>query len=584
MLLVSHLASRFVSVREKLERVGKRWKENLIDESLFQVLNFTAPCGEDCPFELMQPKSCYQDKTNRLIHLNLRAKVIDRDKHVATVDAFTFFNRTTSDLCSYNYMGPKSVVIDDHDDCIIPLEGIADASPNNVVLRPTNKKCDASGMTAQKYWRRTECFKYTLEETYDLVQVKTTGAENFIYCYLFNITVYGYEQPCPRYVIKLPSSTSFLIGNLRYKADDKRIETELTLQPEWAHRINFQLMPHLHEFDPTETLNEIKEDLGKIKDVEPLKPSVMNNLGTYWEAIFFPFVGCVLSILCCIWYFRRTRRVQPSLYDQKDSVEEVIELQDTPVPKKPTAKMSKLALITCILLCGPAHAERCQDEIFVIKFKYSDPCYSRINAIAEEDKQWCSEHFDNVFIRPLRQICQGVPYTAASDLMFLRNISPTNSSKRIRRATTGKYALAQMVARFETLERLTVKMVRQWKERKITADLLEIFGLNLTMDACSFKELKPQLCSLDIICSEIILLMKPSRLADDVSAYLAQLNITLLFMAIIVLGFFLLFVRYLKYKYRRYRQLNDRINTPYFRPPPCQMDLMAPPQYEAPSP
>jgi hypothetical protein len=264
---VSTLASRLLMVKDKLSYIGKNWKKGVVDEKMFDVFNFTLPCGTNCTLDSAEPRFCHLDEKKNLISIVFDVKGINPNLLIMNVDPFTFYHRKNNGtfICSVQYFGPKSVIYDVQTDCVVPLP------PNqeplyNFVFSPSDETCKtlSSENVTLKYWKNTGCENKQSIAVEDILQLKPMGDQNYIYCDSFYIYVYDRLIACPSFVFSLPATTKFRVGHIAYEANLLQVESNIKFAPSLTQRINFQIMPSLHTFDFDKLSKEVKEDIKSI--------------------------------------------------------------------------------------------------------------------------------------------------------------------------------------------------------------------------------------------------------------------------------------------------------------------------------
>ncbi len=164
--------------------------------------------------------------------------------HVLAADTSTtiFVNGSSKQLCYNEYIGPNLVNYDEQLDCIVSTKNSNVDFANGVILKPDEIYCNRKQMTPNdKYWQNTRCdsLNNILED--DVISVKHSNNENFIYFHTFKIKLYDKMNAidCPDFVFPLTANLSFQIGKLKYKAEQIKIQNEMTFSPELSQRIHF---------------------------------------------------------------------------------------------------------------------------------------------------------------------------------------------------------------------------------------------------------------------------------------------------------------------------------------------------------
>ncbi len=132
------------------------------------------------------------------------------------VDPFILIsvNKSSNTACSREYAELNFVVYDESLDRIVPTKGSNLDFANDLILKPDEIYCNKRQVVASdKYWIQKQCESLDKVLEDDVVQVKSAGDSNFVYCNTFNIKLYE-KVPlfvCADYVFSVPSNRSFRI-------------------------------------------------------------------------------------------------------------------------------------------------------------------------------------------------------------------------------------------------------------------------------------------------------------------------------------------------------------------------------------
>lgn len=417
LILFSHLTGKLSITKTELHYIGRMWRQWKVHEALFRLFNITSPCVGECPLELMTPIHCIQDRGARTLHMKIRAPTVNGRMHIVDAEPFTFFKRIGNrSLCSYKYTGPNTILFSEETGCATPMEGIAEASPNNVFLHGIQGECSNFNGSAFHYWRPEPCTPKGVLKELDIVQVKQDGARNLIYCNLFNITVHNFTQPCPDYVFTLPATVSFKIGSLQYRASANHLAKEYNMRPEWSHRINFQLMPRLHDLNPDRDLRDVHEEVEKI-NIELPEIHFLKHPTTYTSCLIILILLIALGALFYNLKYKRTNVIPPVRYlkapDESDADETETKQQVADQPQGASVSVKGKAkripaLLTILMLLSIAVETECFCAgRLMLKIQYSAPCKSLNGSEMERCKSLNSQ-----FINPLKHLCDVKYYSA----------------------------------------------------------------------------------------------------------------------------------------------------------------------------
>lgn len=274
------------------------------------------------------------------MRFNLR--VTQPKVHVLAADAFTtvYVNHSSNQLCYKEYFGPKLVIYDEQLDCIVPIKSSTFDFANDVILKPDETYCNRKQVAPNdKFWQTCRCdpMDHILED--DVVIVKHSNDENFIYCNTFKIKLYNKVEAidCPDFVFPLSANLSFQIGRLKYKSEPIRIQNDMTFSPDLSHRINFQLMPrNKRNLDLSADMKALEELTEEIKTDSP-KYVFGNYVVSGTVIVILVAVGVVLLALYWFWTKRRVPKQEETGVGTQATDEEAIELSPKEVKSKSTA-------------------------------------------------------------------------------------------------------------------------------------------------------------------------------------------------------------------------------------------------------
>ncbi|RWS03246.1 retrovirus-related Pol polyprotein from transposon 297-like protein [Dinothrombium tinctorium] len=313
--IVSHLTANFIMTKSVMIEATRKWKNKQFDSHLLDLFNITMPCGEECPLELFEPKSCILNENKRLVTITFDAKIVEPTAHVLRADPFTlvgFENETN--FCRIEYKGPKEVVYDEALDCITLLKTNMYDTDSDLILKPSKSSCREKihPDLLPKYWAQPTCEELSSIKQENFIQVKASHGNNFIYCPTHNISVFGSIHECPNFVFELTSNTSFSISKFTYNATQMKIHSNVKFVPEWSMRVNMQLMPRIHELNIQRAIRKSKDFIDSIETLTPIeKPA----LKFQHETIAFILFGVILFlgfaiIILIVW--RRGNRITRS--------------------------------------------------------------------------------------------------------------------------------------------------------------------------------------------------------------------------------------------------------------------------------
>ncbi len=165
---------------------------------------------------------------------------------------------------------------------------------------------------SDKYWQKTRCDQLDSIIEDDVISVKHSNNENFIYCNTFKIELYNKLEAidCPYFVFPLSANLSFQIGRLKYRADQIRIQNEMTFSPELSQRINFQMTPKPNrKLDLTADMKALEELTDAIYTESPNYVFVSYAIS---GTVIFMVIIAGIGLLALYWFsMRKSIQTQP---------------------------------------------------------------------------------------------------------------------------------------------------------------------------------------------------------------------------------------------------------------------------------
>ena len=432
-IYTSTIASKLILTRDRLIDISRNWKSGKTDIKLTDIFNFSLPCGDDCPFDLATPKSCEVDLNRRMIKIVIDAKTLNSEVKILKSDPFVFYNdkANTQQICSATYTGPDRVLYYPKRDCVIPLTHQSE-NDDTIGFAPNLESCELKypDNLTSIFWKVKGCVdKHTLLEE-DIIQIKSVGQENYIYCDSLNIKVYDKQIKCPVYAFSLPNTVSFRIGQLEYTA--KESQTSGTIQFPYGlnHRINTFLMPNIHSFDFQELSNNVRKNIdnlnNNLENIDAIRSSI-----SYTDIILI--ISLTLLILLIIIYklFRYYTMSDPNPNITNlggielaenitiDSVNRETEGVYSVPSRRVRLSSHPIVIATIVMLIiNPVFTLRPNSSI-ILNIEYGNPCIQLINASQFETK-WCQNLFDTHFIQELDNFCLPNPTLIVIERKFFK--------------------------------------------------------------------------------------------------------------------------------------------------------------------
>ena len=221
--LVADIASRFTHTRYQLESVAHKWKAGAVDPALFDILSVNLTARMDRT--RVSPLACSLDLKRSTVSLTYRIPVTDPDAVLMTADPFTLvtYPDDQTHACRFTYDGPMHVVYTPSTSCVYPLFGTHDLT-GLIVYFPSHDSCTPlpdAGFS--KFFTSKGCKEWRhMHTNAEITQIKTTRESNFVYCYGSSISYDHLHLSCPDYVFKLPITSNFTSGSVRYRYQSLR--------------------------------------------------------------------------------------------------------------------------------------------------------------------------------------------------------------------------------------------------------------------------------------------------------------------------------------------------------------------------
>jgi hypothetical protein len=421
MHIVSNLASRLLLTKDRLTDISRKWKNGFVDEKLLEVLNITLPC--DCLLDLAQPKECTLDEMRSIISINF--DVHSRRKGTPTMEAdpFTLYIKRNTSLCAIQYVGPQTVVYDAERDCVTALHQVKHSS-QNLILMPSSANCQKNIPEAitKRYWKIDHCDQRESVVDEEIIQVKVSERFNYIYCHSLNITIYNRSLTCPDYVFAVPNNAPFNINSITYESSLVNVQNTLSLMLEWSQRINFHLMPRLHDLNLSEIAKQTREDIKTIKKHEFERHIMYNND----FLIHFVYISLLLGAIITITIYCRKRRIKSINIDKIRDIElDRYERRDDNTEDRDTAmnnhtddierigspgklrRTEKVLFLSTIIAVMATPSTAIDHNYIVLSIRFRSPCKAiELSKTNTGQISWCQKQFDLAFQQPIKSFCK----------------------------------------------------------------------------------------------------------------------------------------------------------------------------------
>ena len=526
---VAHIASKLSIAKEKLIESDRSWKDGKVNPKLLELFNITLPCWPECDLKFAEPRECLHNEEKRTIQLMFDIKSNKRNVSILTADPFTLYSiENKTYLCQIKYTGPSSVVYNEKNDCIIPLP-TAPYTLNNLVVMPKTDKCQNNlpHNFTHKYWKFERCEQRHFISPDEVVQIKAVGDNNHIFCNGFKINLYNRTIDCPDFVFALPITTSFSIGSLNYETNDITIHTDLSFAPDLSQRVNFQLMPDLHNLEFKDLSKKVRSEINGL-----IIPEHYDN----WEFASNKYgYGDVLLIILLVGitlfmaYLLYKKKLSNRLYriDPERDIE-IVELnpkqevgpsapEEIPSPK-PRVRRNSLSnkylffssLIFVVLMPGQSLPI---DEYLTVNIYYDNLCKDLWNKeFSNEARRWCNENFQEAFIDPLRKFCKDSSSHKTIDRFIFGkmkleakpSVEPSATNFPFSTDTdsvANRLGMAKLAAKFLFIKNSLNKMGLKWLRGEIDEQFMTSEYLQIKIDDPNhLNDLEPHSCLYDLNC------------------------------------------------------------------------------------
>lgn len=551
--VISNIVSRLVSFKEKLKVVSRAWKEGQLEPTLMDIFNVSLPCGKACPLSSATPIECLMDTERSVITLTFDVKILRANTVVIEADPFTLYRKPKPDtICEIIYAGPNKLIFDTKRQCVVthPSRTLTDT---NIVLVPEEGGCleSASVNKTSRYWEAGDCMPLSELRRTDLVQVKSTGPENIVYCEGLMILVYNQSIKCPTKPFAIPSSVEFTVGELHYRSQIIGQQVTMTIESMLTQRVNAHLMPELHSFEFEALVRDFNETMKEVNNDIPTQPVFI--FAHKWEyvaavaIVTLPFIACcyVLNFSPCRRkvnleeplevvgnqdteptpqaYFHRSTTVA-SLGPRRNDAEEFCDIPLTPRGRSASAPLSSHGLMIVGILGIASSLRPAEAQHFTIQLNYKNPCQilGNINSSLLE-RDWCEKRFEEVFLAPIDALCMPenkssfasatifedntrekrvVSLSSVSDVdenftfpVTRQSIDPRNVRINIILTTLG--------IELENVRRAVRSVITSWDKGKIDPLFTDSFFLGLNITGSKFQQFEPNNCYHDRSCRSI---------------------------------------------------------------------------------
>ena len=581
---VAHIVSKLSIAREKLIESDREWKEGGISPKLLELFNITLPCLPDCKIEFAEPRECLHNEDKQTIQLMFDIKVNRNNASILRADPFTLYSIENKTLyCPIKYIGPENVVYNEKTDCIIPLP----SSPytlNNLVVMPKTETCQSTlpHNITRKYWKVEPCEQRHHISVEEVVQIKAVGENNHIFCNGFEITLYNRTINCPEFVFALPITSSFSIESLQYQTTDITIQSDLKFVPDLSQRINFALMPDLHNLQFTEMSNSVRRKLDELKFNEYRGHFDSYQTFDITDLLVITALFVFVSVFSIIHFRKRLRGKILRINKNRDTEsiemnEQVVDEASTPlnpsVPPTPSIKPeqkakanpNKYLFLTTLIFFTMCEVSAETTEFLTINIYYENLCNElKYEFSTSEAKNWCQEHFRESFIEPIKKFCvDSDSHKSIDRIIFGKNkferkapldLATTTDMIPRYESIGARLGMANLAAKFLIIKRSLIKMGMKWSTGEIDEQFITSEYLAIKMEGNDkLNEFEPHSCLFDPHCQYLRLELKKKIFYNSISKITGWKNTEDILLSILAITSLILLIISVKLR-KVYRQ------------------------------
>jgi hypothetical protein len=253
--LTSYLTNRLMEGRKVLKETGSHWSKGKLTPDLFEFLNFTLPCAEECPIEHGNFHSCSLSVNRDEMLMEFVVPMVNPKLVRVEADQFDLMARNETTTCRLKYVGPLVATISVEEDCV--YETRMERPLTNLDLTILSSCKNNSFDESDQYYRIDRCKDSVAGDEKEFIQVKFFNNEYHIYCYGSFYTIGNREVECPETVFALPLSLTFTLNDVIYKGSMLKV---IYQEPE-DHYLREHIDHHLNKKIVTSNLSaELMKD------------------------------------------------------------------------------------------------------------------------------------------------------------------------------------------------------------------------------------------------------------------------------------------------------------------------------------
>ncbi|CAL8134718.1 unnamed protein product [Orchesella dallaii] len=313
--LISYVTGRLMEGKSVLKETGQKWKKGELSESFFDFINFTQPCGEQCPVSHGIFHSCQLSSNMKNVDMEYSLPVINRNLSIMEVDPFDLMLKKRNQTCRLKYVGPRLAIMSSTEDCIYAVQ--TEKAPVGKLPLSSSLSCKPhlSFKKDDNMYRTETCKKSEEGDEHDYARVKVFDNKYFVYCPNGVYFLGKREVKCPNYVFTLPLSATFTLNNVEYQGKVLSIVYHQKEDPLFIEKINWHLSAGVKWDNLTEQFeddwNHNAEEVSKIEKVHfiYLEENAWWTTGIIGVMLFGSLIAVVLCSHKCVKYLRARSRI-----------------------------------------------------------------------------------------------------------------------------------------------------------------------------------------------------------------------------------------------------------------------------------
>jgi hypothetical protein len=242
--LISYLTSRLLIGKGVILETKRLWKQKSMDNTFFEFLHFTMPCGTDCPLEYGEPKGCKLNREENSLFMEFAVPEVNGNLTIVEADPFFLMTKEKNQTCKITYHGPQNAMVSPNEDCIHAVD-MGKESRGRMYF-PHSRMCQThKSVNNEKEWFgiRT-CYPSKEGDETGFVQVKAYDNKLYLYCPGLNFTL-GQTRvvACPNKVFTLPLTATFTLNGVAYQGRTMNMVYNEKEDPLLMEKLEWHLTP-----------------------------------------------------------------------------------------------------------------------------------------------------------------------------------------------------------------------------------------------------------------------------------------------------------------------------------------------------